>query len=131
MTMGIWHSQPADATGRRAHVVAPGTITAEMLDDDLLIAGGGVQGPPGMTWRGAWLEGVSYAVDDAVFSGGSSYICTAAHAGHQPPNATYWDSLAERGATWYSGSGVPSLVVGSKAGDYYLDTDTGIVYQLT
>ena len=123
---------PVDGTAwDEAHSVTPGSVTAEDLDYDLLDGITGPPGPVGMAWRGDWSGSASYAVSDVAFSGGSSYICTAANTNHQPPNAAYWDSLAERGATWWSGDGVPTLVVGSKAGDYYLDRNSGIVYQLT
>jgi hypothetical protein len=35
-----------------------------------------------------------------------------------------------RGATWFTGAGVPDVVPGSLAGDLYLDTDNGNVYKL-
>lgn len=60
----------------------------------------------GINWRGAWSSATSYAVNDAVSIGGSSYICTAANTNQQPPNATYWDVLAQEGA---SGSGVSGV----------------------
>ena len=61
--------------------------------------------------------------------GGSSYICMVSNTGDEPPHAS-WGSLAERGATWFSGHGVPGVVVGSKIGDYYFDEDSDLVYQL-
>lgn len=111
-----------------AHVTTPHSVTAEDLALDVLAD---ITGPVGMVWRGDWSGSASYAVNDVAFSGGSSYICTAPNGDHQPPDATYWDSLAERGATWWSGEGVPTLIVGAAAGDYYLDHLSGIVYQLT
>jgi len=36
-----------------------------------------------------------------------------------------------RGSKWFSGAGVPSGVAGSAVGDYYLDTGTGDVYELS
>ena len=35
------------------------------------------------------------------------------------------------GTAWWTGEGPPGTVIGSKAGDYYIDTLTGIVYKLT
>jgi len=120
---------PVDGTWwDAAHSVTPHSVTAEDLAPDVLA---GITGPVGMTWRGDWSAGASYAANDVVFSAGSSYICTMVHAGHEPPDASYWQNIADRGATWWSGDGVPTLVVGSKAGDYYLDRNSGIVYQLT
>jgi hypothetical protein len=36
----------------------------------------------------------------------------------------------ERGSTWFYGNGTPVAVVGARAGDAYLDTDTGTIYVL-
>ena len=85
--------------------------------------------PTHLIWRGAWSGDADYVPGDVTFSEGSAYICTAASTGDRPPHAS-WDSLAERGATWFSGHGVPNFIVGSKIGDYYFDVDTDLVYQL-
>jgi len=58
----------------------------------------GPTGPPGMVWTGAWSSSTAYIVNDAVSSGGSSYICIAANSNEEPPNATYWNELAAAGA---------------------------------
>lgn len=34
------------------------------------------------------------------------------------------------GTAWFYGTGVPDVVIGSKVGDFYMDTDTGTVYEL-
>jgi len=91
----------------------------------------GPPGPPGLVWRGTWDALTPYSVGDVVFSVGTSYVCTSTNTGHLPPASAFWDSLAERGATWFEGSGVPFAVLGSKFGDYYLDVDTGDIYILT
>jgi hypothetical protein len=57
----------------------------------------------GLNWLGHWDNGTAYALDDAVEDQGSSYVCTQAHTGNQPPNATYWTVLAERGDTGAQG----------------------------
>jgi hypothetical protein len=36
-----------------------------------------------------------------------------------------------RGCKWFRGSGYPTKVEGSMSGDYYLDLDTGDVYELS
>ena len=59
----------------------------------------------GLIWKGAWSNTTAYAVNDAVSSGGSTYICVQAHTGHQPPNTTYWNLLAAKGDT--GGQGDP------------------------
>ena len=44
----------------------------------------GVQGVPGLTWRGAWSAGNSYAVNDAVQSGGSAWMAKTANTAILP-----------------------------------------------
>lgn len=34
------------------------------------------------------------------------------------------------GTAWWYGEGVPGTIVGSKVGDFYLDTETGVVYEM-
>ena len=67
----------------------------------------GATGPEGLRWLGAYAGGTSYIVDDAVSYNGSSYICKLASTGNLPTNTTYWDVLAEKGA---SGSGAGDVV---------------------
>jgi hypothetical protein len=67
----------------------------------------GATGPVGMNWLGAYNAGTSYVVDDAVSYNGSSYICKLASTGNLPTNTTYWDVIAEKGA---SGSGAGDVV---------------------
>lgn len=50
-----------------------------------------------LTWRGQWSNLTAYIEDDVVEWNGSSYVCTAAHTNQQPPNASYWDLVAEKG----------------------------------
>lgn len=38
--------------------------------------------------------------------------------------------MTDVGTVWFNGHGVPVNVPGSKLGDYYLDLDTDLVYQL-
>ena len=67
----------------------------------------GATGPAGLRWLGAYAGGTSYIVDDAVSYNGSSSICKLASTGNVPTNTTYWDVLAEKGA---SGSGAGDVV---------------------
>jgi len=66
-----------------------------------------VPGPPGaegLIWRGAWSSATSYAVDDAVSVGGSSYIAILAGANHPPATSpTYWSVLAAQGSQGIQG----------------------------
>jgi hypothetical protein len=51
-------------------------------------------------WEGAWKETTNYTRLDAIEHMGSSYICVQGHTStlaSQPPNAAYWDILAEKG----------------------------------
>jgi hypothetical protein len=48
-------------------------------------------------WQGAWSSSTSYVVDDVVESGGNSYVCIAASTNNVPPNATYWELMAQKG----------------------------------
>jgi hypothetical protein len=67
----------------------------------------GPQGPAGvagMFYRGTWSVGTSYAVNDAVMFGGTTYIAIASAAGLEPdlyPAA--WSVLAQQGSAGPSG----------------------------
>ena len=50
-----------------------------------------------MVWRGAYNNATAYTIDDAVSLNGTSYICIAATTGNTPPNATYWNVMAQGG----------------------------------
>lgn len=58
----------------------------------------GPQGTQGLYWLGAWSGATAYVIDDAVVENGTSYICILGHTNQQPPNASYWDTLAVKGA---------------------------------
>jgi hypothetical protein len=49
----------------------------------------------GMSWRGTYSGATAYAVNDVVRSGSATYVAIAATTGHTPPNATYWEVVAE------------------------------------
>ncbi len=86
----------------------------------------GSQGPAGLdgadgtafVWQGAWSSLTAYSVNDVVEKDGTAYICTQAHTNQTPPNVTYWDTMAEKGATGVIGtwlgawSGATPYVVG-------------------
>lgn len=77
----------------------------------------GAVGPAGLTWRGAWSNANTYAINDSVTWGGSSYYATVAKAaGLAPPTGTAsnpgaddtavnagWALLAIQGATGLTG----------------------------
>lgn len=56
-----------------------------------------------VVWRGTWSSGTAYAVSDAVYYNGSSYIAVAANTNSAPPSAN-WNILAAQGASG-AGSG--------------------------
>jgi len=73
----------------------------------------GTDGADGLdvSWRGAWVTSTAYAVNDAVSSGGSSYICTSAHTSGSTTEPgvgaswqAEWDLMAAKGAAG-AGSG--------------------------
>jgi hypothetical protein len=72
----------------------------------------GATGPTGPTgpgwnqWKGAWSSLTAYIINDTVSEGGSSYICILGNTNQVPPNATYWNLVAQAG----SGSGTVTSV---------------------
>lgn len=70
----------------------------------------GPTGPtgPGFTWRGAYDNLTSYAVNDVVsYTNGSTYICISPATGYIPTNATYWAIYTQAGATGPTGATGP------------------------
>lgn len=65
----------------------------------------GAQGPSGGTvnWLGTWLVGTPYVAMDGVAYQGASYIALQASTGQTPPNATYWQVIAQMGSTGQTG----------------------------
>ena len=61
----------------------------------------------GYTYRGAWNATATYAVQDVVVAGGSTYVGRRASRNVAVTNATYWGVLAARGAP--GAQGVPGL----------------------
>src|SRR5690606_31949392 len=47
----------------------------------------------------AWDAETEYSPNDGVSDNGTSYVCIATTTNNQPPNSTYWDTLAARGDT--------------------------------
>ena len=106
-------STTTGAPGTSAAVSNSGTSSAAVFDftiprGDVGATGAtgatGAQGVPGINWLGTWNSGTTYAIRDAVAYLGSSYYATAASTNQAPPNASFWNLLAEKGANG-SGSG--------------------------
>ena len=67
----------------------------------------GDPGDPGLEWKGAWSSETAYVENDGVSHSGSSYICVLGNTNKEPPNETYWNLLAEKGA---SGEGTGDVI---------------------
>ncbi|MFA5376557.1 MAG: hypothetical protein WC455_12495, partial [Dehalococcoidia bacterium] len=68
----------------------------------------GIQGERGLTHRGAWSSGTTYALDDAASYDGSSWrSLQAGNLNHAPTEDAYWTILAEKGA---AGAGTGDVV---------------------
>jgi hypothetical protein len=86
----------------------------------------GPVGPAGLTWRGAWSNAATYAINDHVTWGGSSYYSTTTKAaGQAPPTGTAadpgtddtavnagWALLTMQGATGPQGPQGPQGIQG-------------------
>jgi hypothetical protein len=57
-------------------------------------------------WRGTWNSSRAYAIGDAVYYNGTSYIAIAANTNSQPPSAN-WNTLASKGDA--GTNGLPGL----------------------
>lgn len=60
-------------------------------------------GPAGLTWRGEWATGTSYAPRDAVLHHGSSYVAIFSNQGSAPPSSN-WMLLAAEGVKGDAGA---------------------------
>jgi len=87
-----------DTTNGKAYTCLDSSVGAAVWKDTTTVAG--VLG----TWLGPWVTSTVYAVDDAVESGGGSYICISAHtsaASDEPGTGasweTFWDLVAAKG----------------------------------
>lgn len=79
------------------------------------VGGTGATGATGsnglsLNWTGAYNSGTVYSIDDAVSFNGSSYVCISPTTGNDPTNATYWDLMAQMGATGANGAVGPTGV---------------------
>jgi hypothetical protein len=57
-----------------------------------------VTGPPGLVWKGAWDDTVSYVANDVVEQQGSAYVAIAPSTNVPPPDPSVWNLLAKQGA---------------------------------
>ena len=75
----------------------------------------GVIGVPGkpIFWQGAYDNGTTYAVNDAVSYNGSSYVCYVRTVGHDPTNKSFWKLVTvngQQGGTVFVGG--PNVIFG-------------------
>ncbi|MEP6767211.1 MAG: hypothetical protein ABJC61_00980, partial [Acidobacteriota bacterium] len=75
----------------------------------------GVAGAKGLTWRGAWSNSTTYATDDAVSFGGSSWISLAnSNFGQSPASSpAFWDLVAQDGTDGAAGPQGPVGATGA------------------
>ena len=100
--------------GSSATVTNSGTSSAAVFNFGIPQGTAGATGPIGMNWRGNWSSGTTYAINDGVFDvpTGSSYIAIASSTNQEPPNASYWNLVASKGANG-TGSGTVTSVAAS------------------
>lgn len=60
----------------------------------------GPVGPAGLLWKGSWVSGTSYLLNDSVGYNGASWYCILATSGTTAPNldTTHWALLAAQGS---------------------------------
>ena len=61
-------------------------------------------------WKGAYNNGTTYAVDDVVSSGGSSYVCILASTGNAVTDTTYWNIMSSAGTNGTDGTDVGTTI---------------------
>lgn len=75
----------------------------------------GPVGPMGLVWKGAWVSGTSYILNDAVGENGASWFCILATSGTTAPHldGTHWALLASQGAVGLTGPQGPTGATGA------------------
>ena len=77
----------------------------------------GEKGDPGLTYRGAWSSGVTYAADETVTYNGSSYLSLSISVGKNPSTSPdHWALLAAKGDTGAQGLQGPAGSTSYNAG---------------
>lgn len=73
---------------------------------------------PGLSWRGEWSNIENYYERDIVIHLGSAYVCIQNHAAsHEPPDASYWILMVEKGDTGAAGPEGPQGPQGPAGAD--------------
>jgi hypothetical protein len=69
----------------------------------------GAQGPTGLTWRGPWSSGLTYAANDVVLDNNAEWIATASSTGVEPSTATSgWSMFVPQGPQGIQGPAGPA-----------------------
>jgi hypothetical protein len=76
----------------------------------------GPAGPKGLDWRGAWQPAVAYEKDQAVSTGGSSWIARRANTGVAPAEGADWTIVAAKGDR--GEAGLPGTSFACSGGDF-------------
>jgi hypothetical protein len=90
----------------------------------------GTVGPAGLSWKGAWVSGTSYSLNDAVGFEGASYYCVIATSGTTDPvtDTTNWALLASQGANGVQGiQGVQGVQGATGTATPTYDVNTAII----
>lgn len=97
-----------------------------IAQDGTLSADNTGAGGEGINWRGQYYT-TAYAVNDAVYYNGSSYICIKAHDIldiHYPTETEYWDIMAQKGDKGEDGASANLVVDVEYASGTYTSTTT-------
>lgn len=73
--------------------------------------------------------GVEVAPKQTPVTPGGEKLIIAATPGPRGPQGPPGGGSSE-GTAWWYGEGPPATLIGSKPGDYYIDTLTGLLYKL-
>lgn len=124
-----WHSDSAAVTLETIAAVSPSPVSPSVILTAFKLTANGAQGDPGapgapgtpgLTWRGTYNPLLPYAVGDAVYYLGSSYICTVAQpaSGSNPESLVGWNYISLKGLNGTNGSNgtdgvTPVITIGS------------------
>jgi len=75
-------------------------------------------------WKGPYNNSTTYAVDDVVSSGGSSYVCILASQGNAVSNGTYWQIMSSAGTNGTNGTDLTSTL--TTQGDILIRDGSGL-----
>lgn len=100
----IGNTGPAGATGATGPAGPTGTTGATGPAGATGATGPAGATGQGYTWRSTWSSATAYVPYDTVSYLGSSYVCILANTNQTPTNTTYWNIIAQMGATGTTGA---------------------------